>query len=63
MSTRARSHSNRRSNDATLTFRPRSGPAPQAGSSRSTNGRASGPEAEEAEEPLYEVEDLSLIHI
>lgn len=57
MSTRARSHNNRRSNDATLTFRPRSGSAPQAGSSRSTNGRASGPEAEEAEEPLYEVED------
>ncbi len=57
MSTRARSHNNRRSNDATLTFRPRSSPAPQAGGSRSASGRASRPEAEEAEEPLYEVED------
>ena len=58
MSTRARSHHNQRSDDTTLTFRPRSSSASRTGSSPRTNGRASRPEAEEVEEPLYEVEDI-----
>lgn len=58
MSTRARSNNNQRSNDTTLTFRPRSGSASRTGDSRSANGRASRPEPEEVEEPLYEIEDM-----
>lgn len=58
MSTRARSQHNRRSDDTTLTFRPRSGADARTREARGTRGGSSRPEAEEVEEPLYEVDDV-----